>query len=85
MLIIFFTSDYYGGWIEYFSPPYGLGKLCTADYSLWVRISDRSYHLILPILCSIIGSFAYISRQMRGGMLAVLRQDYIRTAFSQRP
>lgn len=81
MLIIFFTSDYYGNWMNIF-PPYGLGKI-GPDYSLWVRITDRSYHLILPILCSVIGSFAYISRQMRGGMLAVLRQDYIRTAFAK--
>ena len=67
MLIIFFTSDYYGNWMNIF-PPYGLGKI-GPDYTLWVRITDRSYHFIVPILCSVIGSFAYISRQMRGGML----------------
>jgi peptide/nickel transport system permease protein len=81
MLIIFFTSDYYGNWMNIF-PPYGLGKI-GPEFSLWARVTDRSYHLILPILCSVIGSFAYISRQMRGGMLAVLRQDYIRTAFAK--
>ena len=81
MLIIFFTSDYYGNWMNLF-PPYGLGKI-GPEYTAWAKISDRTYHLILPIFCSVYGSFAYISRQMRGGMLAVLRQDFIRTAFAK--
>jgi peptide/nickel transport system permease protein len=81
MLIIFFTSDYYGNWMNLF-PPYGLGKI-GAEYGFWEKVTDRSYHLILPVFCSVYGSFAYISRQMRGGMLSVLRQDYIRTAFAK--
>jgi peptide/nickel transport system permease protein len=81
MFIIFFTSDYYGNWMNLF-PPYGLGKIGT-DFSFWAKVTDRSYHLILPVLCAVIGSFAVIARQMRGGMLSVLRQDYIRTAFAK--
>ncbi len=38
------------------------------------------YHAILPVFCLTLGSYAYLSRQMRGAMLDVLRQDYIRTA-----
>ncbi len=49
MLIIFFTSDYYGTWMNLF-PPYGLGKI-GPEFATWVKISDRSYHLILPIFC----------------------------------
>jgi len=41
---------------------------------------DHLWHLVLPITCLTYGSFAYISRQMRAGMLEVIRQDYIRTA-----
>lgn len=37
-------------------------------------------HLILPVFCLTYASFAYISRQMRAGMLEVIRQDFIRTA-----
>jgi peptide/nickel transport system permease protein len=81
MLIIFFTSNYYANWMDLF-PPYGLGKI-GPEYTLWARISDRAYHLALPVFCSVIGSFAYISMQMRGGMMTVLRQDYIRTAFAK--
>lgn len=81
MLIIFFTSNYYAEWMDLF-PPYGLGKI-GPEYGFWEKVSDRAYHLILPVFCSVIGSFAYISMQMRGGMMTVLRQDYIRTAFAK--
>jgi len=36
--------------------------------------------LALPVFCITYGSLAYLSRQMRGAMLGVVRQDYIRTA-----
>ena len=41
---------------------------------------DTVLHCILPILTLTYGSLAYLSRQMRAGMLDVIRQDYIRTA-----
>jgi len=41
---------------------------------------DLVKHSILPILTLTYGSLAYLSRQMRAGMLEVIRQDYIRTA-----
>ena len=81
MLIVFFTSDYYGSWMALF-PPYGLGKI-GPDYTMWAKIIDRTHHFILPVFCIVYGSFAFISRQVRGGMLSVLRQDYIRTAFAK--
>ncbi|MDW8274053.1 MAG: ABC transporter permease, partial [Chitinophagales bacterium] len=81
LLITFFTSDYYASWMNLF-PTHGVGK--TGDeYGFWEKIADRAYHFILPVFCMVYGSFAYISRQMRGGMLTVLRQDFIRTAFAK--
>ncbi|MDG1492183.1 MAG: ABC transporter permease, partial [Planctomycetota bacterium] len=41
---------------------------------------DTVLHCILPVLTLTYGSLAYLSRQMRAGMLDVIRQDYIRTA-----
>lgn len=41
---------------------------------------DVVKHSILPIVTLTYGSLAYLSRQMRAGMLEVIRQDYIRTA-----
>ena len=41
---------------------------------------DTFLHTILPVATLTYGSLAYLSRQMRSGMLEVIRQDYIRTA-----
>ncbi|MCA9001438.1 MAG: ABC transporter permease, partial [Planctomycetes bacterium] len=41
---------------------------------------DTVLHSILPIVTMTYGSLAYLSRQMRAGMMEVIRQDYIRTA-----
>lgn len=66
-------------WIWF--PAKGLESANLAkDASFLTRQLDFIHHLILPIFCLSYASYAYLSRQMRGGMLEVLRQDYIRTA-----
>lgn len=81
IMIIFFTNDYYADWMNLF-PTHGIGKT-GADYSFMERLIDRIHHLSLPMFCMMLGAFAFISRMMRGSMLSVLRQDYIRTAFAK--
>ena len=44
------------------------------------RFLDYLHHLVLPVFCLTYGLLAYLSRQMRAGMLEVMKQDYIRTA-----
>jgi peptide/nickel transport system permease protein len=51
-----------------------------ADMTPWERFCDYLHHITLPVICLTYGGLAYISRQMRAGMLEVIRQDYIRTA-----
>ncbi|PCH69334.1 MAG: hypothetical protein COC01_01625 [Bacteroidetes bacterium] len=75
MLIMFLGGGDYLDWF----PSFGLSSLPT-DAPFLARFSDTSYHLILPLVCWTYGSFAFLSRQMRGGMLNVIGQDYIRTA-----
>lgn len=75
-LLIFFLGG--GDYLNLF-PPFGLGDT-TFDDGFFTRIGDLGYHIILPLFCYTYASFAYLSRQMRGGMLSVLRQDFIRTA-----
>ncbi len=50
------------------------------ELSAWGRFIDYVKHIVLPVGCLTYGGLAYISRQMRAGMLEVIRQDYIRTA-----
>jgi peptide/nickel transport system permease protein len=81
MAIIFLTNKTYAPFLDLF-PDHGVGKT-GSDFGFFERVLDRAHHFALPIFCSLLGSFAYLSRQMRGGMLNVLRQDYIRTAFAK--
>ncbi len=78
LLIVFFTTKEYGWFMDLF-PGVGLGDL-SSKAPFWDRFWESSTHLILPIFCMTYASFAFISRQMRRGALAVIRQDYIRTA-----
>jgi peptide/nickel transport system permease protein len=48
--------------------------------SRWGRFVDYLHHIFLPVICMTYGGLAYLSRQMRAGMLEVIHQDYIRTA-----
>jgi len=76
LMITFLTTEEYG--MNWF-PTFGLGEV-DSEMS-WIEVAvERGVHIILPIICLTYGSWAYLSRQMRGGVLSVLRQDYIRTA-----
>jgi len=85
ILIVFLTTVSYG--LSWF-PSGGAQSLNIAmatgenygKYGLGTRFLDILHHLILPVICMTYGSFAFLSRQMRGSMLGVLKQDYIRTA-----
>ncbi len=70
--------------------------LCCGDYFCWFpapgsapipedaplayKLGEWLYRMVLPLFCLTYGSLAFISRQMRGGMIDVIGQDYIRTA-----
>ncbi|MCH2045316.1 MAG: ABC transporter permease subunit [Saprospiraceae bacterium] len=77
IFIVFLTTPEYG--LDFF--PTGVGLDPLPDGAAWYsRLTQTGYELILPIFCMTYGSFAFLSRQMRGSMLGVVRQDYIRTA-----
>ena len=50
------------------------------EWSFWAKIKHRMPFLILPIITYTYGSFAFLSRIMRVGMIDIVSQDYIRTA-----
>jgi peptide/nickel transport system permease protein len=79
MLVVFFTTPEYG--MDWF-PSLGLGDL-PPDAPFWQRFVEAGTHLVLPVFCLAYGALAFISRQVRGGMLNVIRQDYIRTAWAK--
>tara|TARA_B100001029_G_C15054385_1_gene453193 strand:+ start:1139 stop:2239 length:1101 start_codon:yes stop_codon:yes gene_type:complete len=76
MLIIFFGGGDFLSWFPY-------AGLYSNNYEYLTpfgKFKDLIWHLFLPVIVYTYGSFAYLSRQMRVGMLEVIRQDFIRTA-----
>lgn len=61
-------------------PVGGMTSINHSDLSWWGKILDVGYHLILPTMTLTIIGFAGLQRLMRGNLLDVLRQDYIKTA-----
>lgn len=76
LLLMFFSSGAYfdffplGGWIS----------KGIEDWPWWQKLGNIAWHLALPLLAMVYGSFAYLSRFVRSSFLDVLHQDYIRTA-----
>jgi peptide/nickel transport system permease protein len=65
------------------SPLFPVGGMTSIDHedlNWFGKILDIGWHMILPTLALSITSFAGLQRLMRGELLDVLRQDYIRTA-----
>ncbi len=64
-------------------PPPAVTHLYTIDSLIagqWSTFLTSWKHLILPVCVLAYGSLAVTTRMVRGGMLEVLSQDYIRTA-----
>jgi peptide/nickel transport system permease protein len=75
MLVLFLCGGDYLSWFPApGSPP------IPEDSSLWYKFSEGLYRLALPLFCCSYGSIAFISRQMRRGLLSSITQDYILTA-----
>jgi peptide/nickel transport system permease protein len=67
------------GWPIQF-PASGMTSVEYDYLSAGAQIKDRLMHLILPATALGIGSAAGVARYMRGSMLEVIHQDFIRTA-----
>jgi peptide/nickel transport system permease protein len=51
----------------------------SSDFPL-TRLMDRIWHLVLPSILGATGGVAVLSRYVRGQMLEIIGQDYVRTA-----
>ena len=61
-------------------PVLGLHDKDAAELSPLAYVGDTLVHAILPVVTLTYGGLAYLSRQMRVGMLDVIRSDFVRTA-----
>lgn len=75
LLLLFFAQN-----TSPLFPVGGMTSINHADLPWWGQILDYCWHLILPTVALSVTGFAGLQRLMRGQLLDVLRQDYIRTA-----
>ncbi len=61
-------------------PPAGLNSNAAETFPFFGWLGDRLWHLVLPVTCLTYSGFAYLTKQVRAGMLDNLRADYVRTA-----
>jgi peptide/nickel transport system permease protein len=76
LLMTFFCNQDY---LQIF-PTSGVASDGSELWPWHYRMLDHAYHLILPTLVFSYGSIAFVSRQLRVGMLENLNMDYVRTA-----
>lgn len=48
--------------------------------SLWGKIKDLIHHSVLPLICYMIGGFAFLTMLMKNNLMDNLAADYVRTA-----
>lgn len=78
LLMYFFGGGPYFHWF----PVYGLNTPGASEWPWYQWLGDRTWHLILPVLCLMYADLAGLSRYARAGMINEIRQDYIRTAYA---
>lgn len=76
----FWVAEILRMWTVGWLPTGGLQSQNFDSMTVWQQLLDYLSHIVLPVICMTYGGMAYVSRQMRAGMLEVIRQDYIRTA-----
>jgi peptide/nickel transport system permease protein len=76
LLIGYFCGPAFVSWF----PPAGLSSNYADTLPFFPWLTDRLWHLVLPVMCLTYTGFAYLTKQVRAGMLESLRADYVRTA-----
>lgn len=75
---------YFGGgtFLSLF-PLGGLESLDHDSLSFFGKLWDHIHHMILPVFCYMLGSFASLTLLMKNSLLENLSKDYVRTAFAK--
>ena len=64
--------------------PLGGFESATAEAASWrAHFADRAQHMVLPVLCYVIGDFAVLTLMMKNSLLEQVGADYVRTALAK--
>jgi len=76
LLIVLFAGGTYFDWF----PLRGLTSPNFEELSLWGKITDYFWHISLPVLASVIGSFATLTMLTKNSFLDEINKQYVLTA-----
>ncbi|MEM9398914.1 MAG: ABC transporter permease subunit [Verrucomicrobiota bacterium] len=79
LLIIFFGGGSYLDWF----PISGVVSDHFENLSPWGKTLDFLHHMCLPLLCFMIGEFAFLTMLTKNSLLEENRKDYMRTALAK--
>jgi len=60
--------------------------LTSPDFDLldpWEKVKDLAHHTVLPLICYIVGSFAFLTMLTKNNLMDNLASDYVRTAVAK--
>jgi microcin C transport system permease protein len=79
LLILFFAGGTYLKWF----PMGGAVSEGWEYYPLGWKILDFLHHMVLPLICYVIGSFAVLTQLMKNSIIEEVSKDYVRTALAK--
>jgi microcin C transport system permease protein len=77
ILVVFLAAR-----LEWF-PVGGFVSYDFGDLSFWGKVGDLLHHSVLPLVCYLIGSFAFVTFLMKNHLMDNLAADYVRTAVAK--
>jgi len=79
LLLVLFGG---GSFFDVF-PLKGLTSDNWEELGLWAKVTDYLWHMVLPIISSVIGSFAVMTMLTKNSFLEEIRKNYVITARSK--
>ena len=61
----------------------GLSSDFDGPVSWWTMFCDRAWHMALPVICYVAGSFAMLTLLMKNSLLDQVSSDYVRTVIAK--
>jgi peptide/nickel transport system permease protein len=80
LIFLAFTVQWFQSYDFFLFPVGGMTSTAFSSMSPLRQLVDIAWHLVIPTVVVALSSLTFTTRVMRGEMLEVLGQDYIRTA-----
>jgi len=77
VMLVYFGAR--AGWF----PMFGLTSPDAEGWGFFARLVDLGHHTVLPLMCYVVGGFAWLTMMMKNSLMDNLATDYVRTAVAK--